>query len=323
MRLQKWREPHPLDGVHNKLNRAKKHLETVDGYLLKYKAFNPHRMIRNLNAEGTFYEYVFSSLFPPFIEFGLVIAEYVYHLRSALDQLVFGLAEFSPDLSDGEWEKAQRSTSFPISEKDQGGAINGRLMYVPESIRADVHAAIHSVQPFSTSERPAHQVLAILERLSNGDKHRSPQVTGNILKIDTANLPLGVEIIAVGDVKDGEALARVAAHLDPVTEFEPRVTFEVRVGVPDRVPRSILVMDLPQIYYFIRDEVVPKFEKFFPLFPNRSSPTSRSSASESPLATSTTKGQSPPANAPAAKHENSSSISSITRGPDRRALYAT
>jgi len=268
MRLQKWREPHPLDGVHNKLNRAKKHLETLDGYLLKYKALNPNRMIRNLNAEETFYEYVFSGLYPTFIDLGLVISEYIYHLRSALDQIIFGLAEFSPDLTDREWEKAKRSTSFPIRETEQGGFIDGSLMFIPKAIRADVHAAIHAVQPYSTSERPDRQLLAVLERLSNGDKHRTPQVTGNVLKIDTADLPPGVEIMAHGDLKDGDLLARVAAHIDPAVEFEPRVTFEVTLGVPTgRSTLNILIQDLPQIYHFVRDEVVPKFEPFFPPIP--------------------------------------------------------
>ncbi len=150
MVIPNLKRPHPLDGPILKIKRAKKHLEELDGLLSTYTAANPYGVRRNLNSEKTFYEYRLIAVFPPFLDFGVVIPEFAYQLRSALDQIIYALSVFPAGLTAFELERAERSVGFPIRMPNNAGIVEGRLKYVPDTIRDRAGRCPRSVPAISS-----------------------------------------------------------------------------------------------------------------------------------------------------------------------------
>jgi len=98
--------------------------------------------------------------------FPVVIGEVCYHLRSALDYLVYELA-----INDS--GKAQEHTQFPIvdSPNEFGGAANRNL----RGLNAAHIATIERLQPYNGCEW-----TKILRGLSNRDKHRHLTLTASL-----------------------------------------------------------------------------------------------------------------------------------------------
>src|SRR5947208_2609328 len=107
MQLEPWRDYHPLESPMYKTRWAHKHLEDIDGYIDRYNSLNPHAVIGQLNADQTFYDCYIVAQFPPFADFGIAIGEFAYELKSALDQIIFALSDFS-GLGGRDLERAER-----------------------------------------------------------------------------------------------------------------------------------------------------------------------------------------------------------------------
>ena len=245
MELEGWRETHPLEGPLLKLKWAEKHLKTIDEYLIKYEALNPTSMVCNLNADKTFYEYSLRSLMPPFLDFGIAIGEFSYQVRSAMDHIIYALAEFPATLTPRELDRAERTTSFPISIVD-------------------------AVQPYQRGNRnqARSDPLALLDEINRIDKHRvfrGPKVTININRADIAP---GIKVLATGIAKHGDVFAWIPADLDPKVEFYPRVSTEVVLPVTGPSGRKIQMESLRIIHNRVRNSILPQFVRFFDPLPS-------------------------------------------------------
>ncbi len=269
MELERWREPHPLEGPILKLKRAQKHLETIDEYLTKYESLNPTSMVCKLNVSETFYEYSLISIFPPFLDFGIAIGEFSYQVRSALDHIIYALAEFSTTLTDRARDRAERSTSFPICLVPNDSFIDNQLQHVRGSIRPDVRRIVDSVQPYKRGNRNQARAdpLALLDELNRVDKHRvfrSPLVNINIKRTDLAP---GIKTIATGSANHGDVFAWIPANLDPKVEFDPRVSCEVVLPITGPSGGMIRMESLGIIHNRVREFILPKFAGFFDPLP--------------------------------------------------------
>lgn len=114
----------------------------------------------------------FSS--PPLLEhWALLVGDCVHNLRSALDNLVYGLARLKADPPSD-----PRGIHFPIFTSkeafEKSGSVKSTLTQLPD------HAAelVTAWQPFhrENSDHIAADALNLLHHLSNQDKHRLPQV---------------------------------------------------------------------------------------------------------------------------------------------------
>lgn len=269
MDFELWRESHPLEGPIFKLKRAQKHLETIDDYLARYDGLNPTSMVCRLNADKTFYECTLQSLTPPFLDFGIAIGEFSYQVRSALDHIIYALAEFPDSLSERERDRAERSTSFPISLVPNDTFIDSQLRYVRGLIRSDVRKIIDGVQPYTRGDRNQARMdpLALLDELNRVDKHRvfrSPEVG---IHIERTNIDPGIDIMATGSAKHGEVFARIPANIDPKVEFYPRVSSEVVLPVTGPSGGKIRMESLGIIHNCVRNLILPKFVRFFDSLP--------------------------------------------------------
>ena len=112
------------------------------------------------------------SIEPLPVRWGLLFGDVVYGFRSALDHVAWAVVARGtiPTLT----EQQERNVLFPISRRreDFNSSLGRRL---PGARRADV-AVIRRYQPYQRGKRNlSNHVLAILNGLSNDDKHRSVQ----------------------------------------------------------------------------------------------------------------------------------------------------
>jgi hypothetical protein len=223
-------------------------------------------MIRNLNAENTFYEYRLQSFFPPFLDFGIEIGEFAYQLRSMLDQIIYALSVFPDNLTAAELHQVEKHSSFPILHERRDSWLKSQLQYIPDSIRAEVWEIVDGEQPYQAGDRAEYDFLGILEEVSIRDKHRVLKPSTNLIHFNGANLTEGVEIMVAGNVKHGDVFARVRADLDPEEEFEKRVTSEIKIEIA-RPKEGVGITVLGSIYGRACLRIFPKFEGFFERLP--------------------------------------------------------
>jgi hypothetical protein len=161
-----------LSDVRLKLDWAAKHIETFRQTIESFQERNPppfgFRAEEHPQTDGSVEHELYAIVReqPP-RELALIIGDVVHNVRSALDHLVYALSS----------RKAQRSgnTQFPIFTDECRFKVKGVPMI--ESIKGPERTLIENVQPFAASDQPKNDPLAILNRLSNLDKHRLPVTT--------------------------------------------------------------------------------------------------------------------------------------------------
>lgn len=151
---------HPLDGVRAKIKRAKKHIDqfATDSAEFERNAYAV-RLEPNVNA-GTLDIFTMDmGCGEPPIQLRLLIGEIAHQLRSALDHVVFILADKAP----------KGSRQFPIFVESDEYESRSHCMIKGVSYRA--RAIIEAAQPFQWSPPDKHP-LRMLNKINNTDKHR-------------------------------------------------------------------------------------------------------------------------------------------------------
>jgi hypothetical protein len=154
-----------FQGAVGKMVRARYQLREFDK---RFEAFTKSRAYR-LSEQFEFrpgqqigdYSFVVESVSIPKREWGVLIGELVHNLRSGLDHAVYAAAK-----------APSGSTQFPIFTRrsDWDKKAHDMIRSVPDEI-ADM---IEQAQPYRAPKGtdPREHLLAILNRLSNYDKHR-------------------------------------------------------------------------------------------------------------------------------------------------------
>jgi hypothetical protein len=111
--------------------------------------------------------------------------------------------------------RQSRSTAFPIYTDERAFRNDGVTRI--ETISGDEHRLIERVQPFAASEVPNPDPLAILNRLSNADKHRLlvPVIAAvNVREswVASDNADVRFQYIARGQVNDGTKIVSFIAE---------------------------------------------------------------------------------------------------------------
>ncbi len=107
----------------------------------------------------------------------------------------------------------------------------------------------------------------MLDQINIVDKHRLVKFAGGLIHINTTNLPEGIQILVSGDVDDGDVFALMPAHLNPETDFDPRLSFEVKIDIP-RPIGGVGLPKLDSMYEMVADKLLPEFINFFLGKPN-------------------------------------------------------
>lgn len=155
----------PLDiaGIELKLDRAAQHLDALERSLDTFMGDDPNRrrgIAIEVDTERRQWRIVIHlpDNLPP--EWGVLIGEVLYHLRSSLDHIVNGLVE-SPT----------RSNEFPIYARPSDYRSNEERLLA--GVASEHRTTIYDLQPFRLNEDcPTETTIWSLHELARLDRHR-------------------------------------------------------------------------------------------------------------------------------------------------------
>jgi hypothetical protein len=148
-----------------KLEHAGDHLKRLQGEMSAFMVSRPYAIavIKSREDPVASLRLRIHAPLPPKIS--LLLGDFIQNLRASLDYLVFQLSLFSnPRLS----HKQRIAPQFPILLKANAAVMARRLQFVPTDARQEIEA----LQPYRRGDRAAEDWLAVLQNLSNRDKHR-------------------------------------------------------------------------------------------------------------------------------------------------------
>jgi hypothetical protein len=226
--------PPDLSGVYLKLDRAKKHMETVRRQTDAFVERDPKPLdfrAKKTAGPSKSLKYVLRANIreePP-RELGLPIGDAVQNIRNALEYFAYELA--SPA------RRKRGTTTFPIYEDRCRFEVLGAPRI--EGLTGDERTLIERFQPYNTGHPPpCNDPLAILHRLAIQDKHRVLlPVVAAIGELDSwiasTNADIRLDEFNVGRTKhDAVILAFTASPKDPTQEMyvDPRSALQIQVG---------------------------------------------------------------------------------------------
>ncbi len=233
-----------------KAERAKLHLDAFNGYVAAYMK-EPHTVVTKYDAEnGRYIKRLQIKAFESV--FGMELGEFLYCLRSGLDQMAWQLAlqtarrDFPNDIY------------FPIfgsiTKPNDAKRYSERLAWFPN----DVANEIDAIQPHKGTDPPETHPLWQLNKLCNLDKHKffpihsrginpfAPAVPG--VKVEHFDQEDAIEVSVPEEYKN---------HLD----LKPTLPDPIQIGEWNSDWRLPLER-LSEIHSFITDTVIPRFVPF-------------------------------------------------------------
>ena len=188
----------------------------------------------------------------------IVVGEFAYALRSALDQLVWQLALLSG-------KRPGNKSSFPIQSGD-GDIDRQRFIHATWNLPCDAISIIKELQPYVRGKASKTHPLWQLNKLCNLDKHATIGISHTLVNIKTSGPPGPIYVRQVVTTADSHAEVSFPIGLKGDVQIEPLPPSLVVVK-PDEAPGPEFTLPadgLTEIHRFVRDEVLPRFIKFFP-----------------------------------------------------------
>ncbi len=262
-----------IRAVDLKLARAKAHIVALNASIDKWKSENPATpKVEFLDGRLGYRVRIDYSADAPVEEWGLIIGDFVHNLRSALDNLAFGLARLHCDPP-----TRPRVIAFPIFLKE--AEFRGKAGPALDQMPAQAARLIETIQPFKRDGSPMSGVpdsdgLVFLNMLSNADKHQVPSVvlmapTGvefdgqvEFYSEEHARLNTPPDTTFFGDpIARGSILLEHRAK-NPISKVKG--SFRVPLAISLRTPRGILRLEqtLPGLESYANLVV----DQFRPLF---------------------------------------------------------
>jgi len=158
--------------VELKLSRAAEQAQILKNEIDGWTKANPIRYKTEMYKDGMGFRVIHEGFLnpPPTERWSLIFGELIHNLRSALDNLAWGLACVKADPP-----KKPKIIKFPIIQnrkdfKDEGKPITDQMTQ-------DAAEVIKGMQPFEQSENnPARNYLVLLQKFNNEDKHTVPYI---------------------------------------------------------------------------------------------------------------------------------------------------
>jgi hypothetical protein len=221
-----------------KVNRSSEHLDALNASAESFfQTAARYRVVRETNSQQTkqFFRLDQELLFPD-LEWGVIVGDAVHSMRSALDQLAYGLAT----------DPSSR-TQFPISWTRRHWVKDAPSMY--RSVPDEYVDVIHELQPYHLGDAAHEHPLAVLTTLWNLDKHRTIPAMA-LVPHKTESTVTSVEgLVGWSDVivhggrplKKGTVLAEVdivpdGSGIEPRVNITALTTFDVGFGVIAEAP---------------------------------------------------------------------------------------
>ncbi len=241
--------PPSLKNTRLKLERAKEHLDVLDTKLTEFQDVNPFRVTDYEDSKNALY---IRQLEIPIIDpkLAIIAGDAVYSLRSALDHVAWQLALTTKD-------RPNRSTCFPIVDEDIPEKMR-RFQIATRDIPIAAVNEIKLLQPYTRGSNYKTDPLWMLDKLCNIDKHRVTLAQGTAIDF---KIPKGVEFRF--GTYGGKQAVYMPIEIKAQMKFAPLPTADVVFGSQvDGL--TISVRELPKIYEYVRDMVIPRFSRFLP-----------------------------------------------------------
>lgn len=232
-----------------KTNRAKEHLDDLRERLRIFREDEPIRVTREDDVENQKYILRLKVKDVP-EKFPLIVGDFLFCVRSSLDQLVWALAKITLPYPEG--------TQFPILDTRDPKRFERQTRGVP----AGAVTIIESLQPYHGGDVAAlrSHLLWRLNLLCNIDKHRRIPAHKIITNINFPDFPR--ELARLVEFDHDSGVVQVPLHLKSKMGFDPTGSINVTFGDSyEGIERE--VAGLEAIYEFVANSVLPRFLSFF------------------------------------------------------------
>ena len=231
-----------------KTARAKEHLDDLRERLRVFRESQPIRITREDDVEKQRHIVRLNVQDIP-EKFALIVGDFLFCLRSSLDQLVWALAHITTPYP--------RGTQFPVFEAPNPDLFAQYTTGVP----AEALKIIESLQPYlgqNTAAAKSH-LLWRLNMLCNIDKHRRIPTDKNITDMRFSDFPK--EFIPLIEYDNDTGVISVPIGLkskmgDP-TAFLNVIFGDSHEGI------ECDFAGMEAIYNFVANSVIPRFTRFF------------------------------------------------------------
>jgi hypothetical protein len=249
--------PAKLSHIGAKVFRSIEHLKTLDQQITAFLDSEPYELVSTFDAQERTYTYRVEKRRDIPLSIPILTGEVLGQLRSALDHLTWQLA-----LLNG--PTPSESTEFPIF-KDGLSYKRGRTRKIG-SLGPSAQSIIDSLQPY-LGATPEDDMLWVLHRLANDDKHRLPHLVAvaptGIATGDRRGRDMAIEI-RVGPFDEQTIIGRVI-FLNPAEkdmEVQTDIRFDIAFPV-DSAANGRLIR--PELVNFGKrvEEIVRKFQPLF------------------------------------------------------------
>ncbi len=287
----------PLLRCIEKINRADEHIRCLHERTQKWLDTPAYEISADMNYyAGEIVLRAHVRREPPSVELGVIIGDVTHNLRSALDNLVWGLTEINLSVCIPKFppvRSAWRDIAFPIfvSPKKYAPKVNAGKHSKPMGaakmlwgVKSHLHARFKELQPFCTRpDDPEREPLAVLHELWNGDKHRHPALVNFFLSLAGVHSKWPFpsekpdwwirefEIISQrppGPFEDGAEIGRVRPGGSvisslPQVEMDPQLSFDVAFEEGPPAYGEPVLRRLTELSQTVR-AIIIQFEPEFP-----------------------------------------------------------
>lgn len=253
---------HALDAIRLKIVRALDDLQTLYEEGSKYLSTDPH----GLRFEGYMDkgERRVRALLvvkqPPPVELGILAGEAAYHLRGALDHLIYQLALLNkPDPTGTQFPLALDEKIYRTIAPGQKRSPRASML---AGVREEHRAIIDEFQPYHDGARAKVNLLYVVGLFANIDKHRFIQTAfgkPDSIKVEPTENDVELDV-RLPDLKppvnEGAELFNVRwidGYPDVPMKYSVRFTLAYGTGRPDYVSRMYLVLAGERIHEIITE----------------------------------------------------------------------
>lgn len=248
-----------LDSVRQKIIRAAEHCKSLEAEATRYFSANPGEVVTEEEPHSHRIVLKFSERIPVPVAVPLIIGDVLQNLRSSLDYLVWELVLAAKN-NPGD------KHMFPICnsiEAFEGQLKRGRLDGVaPEAI-----AEIKGLQPYHHGQDKEKAPIRVLETFTNINKHRRILVTvlaAHYARTEFIGTQTGhsVQSSLTPRYHDAEIAISPEPVLGDMMEVKGKAFFFITFNERPAEGHEISGL-LFQLWHFVNESVVPKFERFF------------------------------------------------------------
>jgi hypothetical protein len=241
---------HLLDDPGFTLAYARKHLNELEAAIRVRQVLEPDVLASQFDPQRSCCIFRYKLPEPPPLGVALQLGDVVHNMRASLDHLAWRLARLTMKVP-------SRDTHFPIFDSPNAGALHTQIREMPSGAQQ----IIEGLQPYHRGNRMQEDLLWLLNQLCIVAKHRHINVVGVYASFEI-KLP-ALTTSEIERVNEREIMVTVPVRDEVEEDLKPCLSVEITLGINEPgYGRGVLV--LTDIHDFIRDDIFPRFECFFP-----------------------------------------------------------